>query len=223
MDEDYKTYILYALPVAVFILNRIPYMGKYLRVVNTLIHESGHAVAALIASGEVYAVELFSDRSGTTITKRAKSKGGRFLVAFSGYPFGSAVAYGLFFLISIDKCNMVLYALVCIALLNLMFYVRNTYGIFWLISFTAIVFAVNFYGNEIVQYAFSAWLCGIMLFEALYSSAELISICRRKPKNAGDATDLANITKIPSMFWAVLFFAQAILFIYLSMKLFFRI
>ncbi|MFH0866828.1 MAG: M50 family metallopeptidase [Bacteroidota bacterium] len=223
MNEDYKIYILYSLPVVVFILNRIPYVGKYLRVVNTLIHESGHAVAALIASGEVYNVELFSDRSGTTVTKRANSKGGRFLVAFSGYPFGSAVAYGLFFLISIDKCNMVLYALACIAVLNLMFYVRNNYGIFWLITFTALIFIVNIYGNEMVQYAFSAWLCGIMLFEALYSSIELISICRKKPKNAGDASDLASITKIPSMFWAFVFFAQACMFIYLSAKLFIKL
>jgi hypothetical protein len=221
LNEDYKLYILYALPVVVFVLNRIPYVGKYLRVVNTLIHESGHAVAALVASGEVYAVELFSDRSGTTVTKRAKSKGGIFLVAFSGYPFGSAVAYGLFFLISIDKCNMVLYALACIAMLNLMFYVRNTYGIFWLVTFAALIFVINYYGNEMVQYAFSAWLCGIMLFEALYSSIELISICRKKPKNAGDASDLAYITKIPSMFWAFLFLAQACLFIYLSIELFF--
>jgi len=131
----------------VFILNRIPYVGKYFRVVNTLIHESGHAVAALIFSGEVYNVELFSDRSGTTLTKRAKSRGGRFLISFSGYPFGSAVAYGLYYLLSIDKSNMVLYALACIAILNLMFYVRNSCGIFWLVTFTALIFIINYFGS----------------------------------------------------------------------------
>lgn len=222
MNEDYKIYILYALPVVVFILNRIPYIGKYLRVVNTLIHESGHAVAALIASGEVYAVELFSDRSGTTVTKRANTKKGRFFVAFLGYPFGSAAAYGLFYLISVNQCNMVLYALACIAILNLMFYVRNSYGIFWLITFTAIIFIVKFWGDEMVQYAFSSWLCGIMLFEALYSSTELITICWKKPKNAGDASDLAAISKIPSMFWALIFLVQAGWFVYLTIRLFFK-
>jgi hypothetical protein len=223
VNENYKTYILYALPVAVFLLNRIPYIGKYLRVVNTLFHESGHAFAALIASGEVYAVELFSDRSGTTVTKRAKSKGGQFFVAFMGYPFGSAVAYALFYMISISECRMVLYVLACFAVLNLMFYVRNSYGIFWLITFTATIFIMNIYGNDMVQYAFTSWLCGIMLFESLYSSIELISICRKKPKNAGDASDLAKLSHIPSMFWAVIFFAQACLFIYLSIKLFFML
>lgn len=221
MNEDYKIYILYALPVVVFILNRIPYVGKYLRVVNTLVHENGHAVGALIASGEVYAVELFSDRSGTTITKRANTKKGKFFIAFLGYPFGSAAAYVLFYLISINECNMVLYALACMAILNLMFYVRNNYGIFWLVTFTAIIFIVKFYGDEMIHYTFTSLLCGIMLFEALYSSIELITICRKKPKNAGDATDLASITKIPSMFWAILFFAQASFFIYLSTLLFF--
>jgi len=223
LNEDFKIYTLYALPLVVFALNRIPYAGKYLRIVNTLIHESGHAIAALIASGEVYSVELFSDRSGTATTKRADTKKGRFLVAFAGYPFGSAVAYGLFFLISINRSDLVLYVLSCFALLNLMFYVRNSFGIFWLLTFTAIIFVVKFYGTEMVQYVFAVWLCGIMLFEALYSSIELISICRKNSKNAGDASELKNITKIPSMFWAFIFFLQSCLFIYLSIKLFFEI
>jgi len=52
-----------------------------------LIHESGHALFALLSSGEVYEVELFSDRSGTATTK-TNGKFSRFLVALMGYPFG---------------------------------------------------------------------------------------------------------------------------------------
>jgi hypothetical protein len=105
-----KDYILYALPVVVFIINRIPYVGKYLRVVNTLIHESGHAIAALVSSGEVYKVELFSDTSGTAVTK-TKGKLSQFLVAIAGYPFGSAVAFLLFYIISRGEYRIVLYIL----------------------------------------------------------------------------------------------------------------
>ena len=192
----------------VFIINRIPYIGKYLRVVNTLVHESGHAVAALICSGEVYNVELFSDTSGTAVTK-TKGKFGQFLVSIAGYPFG--------------EYRIVLYILACFSLLNLMFYVRNAYGIFWLITFTAIIFLVNFYGGEFLQYAFTAWLSGIMLFEALYSSIELVIIATKKSKAAGDAYSLERLTGVPSMLWALIFVAQSGYFIYLSINFFFTI
>jgi len=217
-----KDYILYALPIVVFIINRIPYVGKYLRVVNTLIHESGHAFAALITSGEVYTVELFSDTSGTAVTK-TKGKFSQFLVAIAGYPFGSAFSFLLFYIISRGEYRIVLYILACFALLNLMFYVRNTYGIFWLITFTAIIFIVNFYGGEFLQYAFTAWLSGIMLFEALYSSVELVIIAYKKSKSAGDAYNLKQLTGIPTMIWALLFVTQSGCFIYLSIRLFFKI
>ena len=217
-----KDYILYALPIVVFIINRIPYVGKYLRVVNTLIHESGHAIAALICSGEVYNVELFSDTSGTATTK-TKSKFAQFLVSFAGYPFGSAMAYLLFFIISKGEYRIVLYILACFSLLNLMFYVRNAYGIFWLITFTAIIFAVNFYGGEFLQYAFTAWLSGIMHFEALYSSIELVIIASKKSKSAGDAYSLERLTGVPTMLWALVFVAQSGYFIYLSLQLFLNV
>ncbi len=217
-----KIYILYALPIVVFIINRIPYVGKYFRVINTLIHESGHAIAALITSGEVYTVELFSDTSGTAVTK-TKGKFSQFLVSIAGYPFGSAVAFLLFYIISKEEYRIVLYILACFALLNLMFYVRNTYGIFWLVSFTALVFVVNFYGGEFLQYAFTAWLSGIMLFEALYSSIELVIIANKKSKSAGDAYNLKQLTGIPAMIWALLFVAQSGYFIYLSIGLFFKV
>lgn len=221
MTDEIRTYSLYALPFVVFLLNRIPFIGKYFRVVNTLMHESGHAIAALITSREVYNVELFSDRSGTTITKKTKSKGGQFLVSFTGYPFASAISFLLFYLISIGHTRIVLFVLACFAILNLMFYVRNAYGIFWLITFTAIIFIVNFYGNQTIQFVFTIWLCGIMLFESFYSSIELIAICYKKPKNAGDASDLSKLTSFPSMFWAIVFLLLTAFFVYLSVRLFF--
>ncbi|NTW31516.1 MAG: M50 family metallopeptidase [Bacteroidetes bacterium] len=215
-----KNYILYIIPIVVLIINRTPYIGKYVRVVNTLIHESGHAIAALISRGEVYSVELFSDTSGTAITK-TKGKLSQFIVSIAGYPFGSIVAYFMFYLVSIENYKLIFYIITCFAVLNLMFYVRNTFGIFWLISFTILVFAVYFYGGEFMQYAVSAGLSGVILFEAFYSSIELVIIAYKKPKSAGDATNLQYITGIPAILWALLFVAQSAYFIYLSIMLFF--
>ena len=206
--------------MVVLVTNRIPYIGKYFRVTNTLIHESGHALAALLMSGEIYSVELFGDTSGTAVTK-THGKFSQFLVSIAGYPFGSALAFLLFYIISIDHNRIVLYILACFSLLNLMFLVRNTYGIFWIVTFTIIIFVVNFYAGDFLQFTFSAWLAGIILFEALYSSIELVMIAKKKPKAAGDAANLARLTHIPALVWAVLFVAQSGYFIYLTIRLFF--
>jgi hypothetical protein len=213
-------YVLYALPLIVLLTNRIPFVGKFLRIVNTLIHESGHAFVALLSSGEVYEVELFSDRSGTATTK-TKGKFSRFLVALAGYPFGSAFAWLMFYFISRNNIDWVLYLLICIALINLTLLVRNTFGIFWLIAFVVVLIIVIYYGNSHVKYYYSLWLAGIMLFEAFYSSIELLIIAAKKPKAAGDASNLQSYTGIPALLWALLFVAQAGFFIYLSVRLYF--
>jgi len=205
----------------VLLINRIPYIGKYFRIVNTLIHESGHAIAALITSGEVYTVELFSDTSGSATTK-TQGKFARFFVSIAGYPFGSAVAYMLFFLISKDAYMYVFFILASISLLNLIFYVRNTFGIFWIVTFTAIILVVYFYGGEFLQYVVASLLSGIMLFEALYSSIELVKIAAKKPKTAGDAGNLQSLTGVPAILWALLFVAQSGFFIYLTVRLFYN-
>ncbi|MEI6124575.1 MAG: M50 family metallopeptidase [Bacteroidota bacterium] len=222
MDISNKEYYLYTLPVVVLVINRIPFVGKYLRGVNTLIHESGHAFLALITSGDVYEVELFSDRSGTATTKTS-GKYSRFLVAVSGYPFGSAFAFLMFWLIAQNRGHIVLYIVAIIALLNLAMLVRNSYGVFWLITIILLIVVVIFYGNDSLQYVFTLWLSGVMLFESLYSSIELVIIASKKTKAAGDAYNLERFTGIPAMIWALLFVAQAGFFVYLSIKLFFTI
>ncbi|HNW53909.1 MAG TPA: M50 family metallopeptidase [Bacteroidales bacterium] len=99
--------------------------------------------------------------------------------------------------------------------------VRNTYGLFWIISFIIILLVARFYMNDFFQFIFTAWISAVMLFEAFYSSIELVIIASKKPKSAGDAAALSKITSIPALVWAVFFVIQSGLFIYLTVKLFF--
>lgn len=220
MNDSLKSYFLYALPIIVLAVNRIPLVGKYIRVVNTLIHESGHTLFALLFRGEVLSVELFSDTSGTAVTK-SKGKFSQFMIAIAGYPFASAVSYALFWLIFTERYQSVLYILACFALINLMLFVRNAYGIYWLISFLAALLITKLYGNETVFFLVSSFLSGILLFESLYSSIQLLTISFKNHKKAGDATNLAQFTYIPALIWAFLFVVQSLLFIYLSVNLFY--
>ncbi len=220
MNDSFEKYFLYSLPLIVLLVNRIPVVGKYIRVVNTLIHESGHTLFALLFNGEVLSVELFSDTSGTAVTK-SKGKFSQFIVAFSGYPFASLVAYLMFLLVTEDKNLIVLYVLACFALINLLMFVKNAYGIYWLISFTGLLLIVNFYGTEQIYFFVASFLAGIILFESLYSSLQLLGISYKNSKKAGDATNLAKLTHVPALIWSLIFVAQSVWFIYLSIVLFY--
>ena len=219
MDFTNNDNLTIILLIAGFLLSRIPVVGKYFRGVNTLIHETGHALMALITSGEVLAVELFSDTSGTTITK-SKGKFGQFLIAICGYPFSSAAALLLFYLIKIDAQMYIILILTAIAILNLIFLVRNWYGIFWLLSFIAILIGVWYNGNKTLIFATTVMFSGIVLTESIYSALQLVIIAFKNSSNSGDAKNLSGITFIPPIIWAILFLLQSIYFAYCVVKLY---
>jgi len=191
-----------------FLIARLPYVGKYLRVVNTLMHESGHSLMTLLTDGKVLKVELFSDTSGSTLTK-SKSKFSQFLIAIAGYPFSSFMALCFAYLIFNNYFKAVLLAVAIIAFINLIFFVRNTHGVFWIITFVTLTLLSLRFGNNIVQYSFALIIAAICLLESLWSTIVIVKLSFSKSKNAGDADNLKKLTHIPAFLWALLFFSFA--------------
>jgi len=220
MDFQNRDHITIFLVIVGFALSRIPYVGKYFKVANTLIHETGHALMALLTSGDVVSVALFADTSGTAVTK-SKSKFGQFLISLAGYPFASATAFVFFYLIKNDRSWLVLYFLAGFAALNLIFFIRNKYGIFWLITFLLLLFADFYFGNDFWIFMCVTFITGIITSESVFSSFELIYISIKTPKQSGDAKNLASIAWLPPFLWALLFAVQACLFAYLTIMLYF--
>ena len=99
----------------------MPIIGKVFRVFYTMIHELGHALMAMITSGEIISISLFADTSGNTITK-SKGKFEQFLIAIAGYPIAAVLVFVFFYLIHIEKTNMVLFIFAGIALVELVFW-----------------------------------------------------------------------------------------------------
>ncbi|HPT04353.1 MAG TPA: M50 family metallopeptidase, partial [Bacteroidales bacterium] len=91
MESYDKQTVFYVLLGISLLLTRTPVIGKYFRVVNTMIHESGHALMTLFTSGSILKVELFSSTEGDTVTK-SSSRFCQMLIALAGYPFSSAAA-----------------------------------------------------------------------------------------------------------------------------------
>ena len=90
-------HIFYYLLVVAFLLPRLPVVGKFFNIINTLIHELGHALMSLLLHGKVMKIQIFQDTSGVTTTK-SDSKFKSTLVSLAGYPFASVMAFVCFFL-----------------------------------------------------------------------------------------------------------------------------
>ncbi len=201
-------------------ITRLPVVGKFFQVVYTLVHESAHAIMALLTSGKVFRIELFSNTSGSALTQ-SNNKFSRFLISIAGYPLSSITAYLFFYFIHHQHYNVIIIALAALSLINLIFFVRNSYGIFWLISFILILSSIIYFGDEFIKFSVTVFFSSIILSESIFSTFILLVISYRNPQSAGDAFNLKKITYLPSIFWAIAFVGQSIFFLYKTIFNFF--
>ena len=210
--------LFYLLLTVSLILTRIPYLGKFFRVVNTMIHECGHALMALIMSGEVIKINLFSDTSGSAVTK-VKGKIPTLMVSFAGYPFSALMSFIIFFLIKNNFITVALIILMFFALISLLLFVRNGYGIFWLLIFLLIGGVIVEFNSPLILFAWMVFLASLLLTEAFISGLILLKISIQNPSGAGDATNLKKETHIPAWIWSFLFCLINGYFVYLTVYL----
>ena len=81
-----NTTTFYIVLLACLVVMYIPYIGKYIRVLETMIHEGGHVLMGAIVGTKINKINLFSDTSGEThITGAGKFK--TVLIALVAIPF----------------------------------------------------------------------------------------------------------------------------------------
>lgn len=199
------------------LLTHIPILGNYVRIVNTLVHESGHALIALIG-GDVYTISLFMNTEGVTYTSHSSWFGG-FFTGGAGYVASSFMAFIAFWLISRKKYKILIGIIVGLILINVLLWVRNFYGVFWLLSFgTAFILLLYKSTANVVQYCLLL-IASILLVESVSSAFTIQMLSYLQPHNAGDATGLAESTVfIPAQVWGTILFVQSLFFIWLGFK-----
>jgi len=207
--------IFYTLLAFSLLLVRFPFIGIYFRTVNTLFHELGHAFTTIIFKGKVHKITLNSDTSGSATTS-VKSSFGRFLVAISGYTFAVVCGAIFFYLIKQSYEKFVVYITMIMALLNLFFFVRNTYGVVWTISFIVLCLIVLNYNIIMLNYGFAILISLIILSDSFISGVQLVYITAKNSNASGDAKLLSNITKIHPLFWALFILSFIVFVIYFT-------
>ena len=186
------------------VLPRIPVIGKWFNIINTAIHELGHALMALTLEGSVKKIELFNDASGTTTTS-TQTKFGSFLVAFIGYPFSSLVSYFIFYLLSVGYEKGFIIGISILFLFMLLLWVRNIYGAIWIILFCAIN-GYLIYLNNAHYINIAALLYAVFIaVDAVFSALTVLFLSIKQKEKAGDATLLKKVTGVPAFIWGLLF------------------
>jgi len=215
-----QTLVFYLLLAIALFLTRIPVAGKYFRSVNTMIHEAAHAFMTLAVSGQIISINLFADTSGSTVTK-AKGKFAQFLIAIAGYPFSAVMGFLLMFLLSNGNELYILFILLSIVLILMVLSIRNSYGLFWAISFALINLLLVYFDNKTAISIAATFFTLIIVTDSLISALVLFVLSVRDKKKAGDATNLHKITGIPAVAWAILFAVFSALMVYLSVRQYF--
>lgn len=203
--------------VAAIILTNIPIIGNYVKLINTVIHESGHALMALFG-GKVHEISLFTNTEGVTYTSHSGWFGG-FFTGIAGYVFSSFMAFLSLWLISRKKYKPLIIILLIFIVVNLVFWVRNFYGLFWLISFGAAFLLLLYKGSGSLVQNCLLLIASILLVESISSSFTILMLSFVQSNAAGDATGLANATVlVPAQFWGLFFFAQALAFLFAGFR-----
>ncbi len=203
MSELTPVQLFYICLILAIILTRIPVLGVFFRSVNTLLHENGHAIAALLLNGEVLGVSLNSDTSGSAHT-RMTSKRGALLVSFAGYPFAAAGSALLVWMAVTGHIRAGLFALLSLALSNLVLFVRNAYGITWLIIFSGIVVFLLKSDLQETSRIFFLVISLIAFAESAFSTLIISWLGLMHPSKAGDITILAKQSNINAFIWTIL-------------------
>lgn len=216
----FAPWFFYSMLIAVYLSCRVPYVGIAMRVVNTMLHEFSHALIAFLFSGKIQSVKLFSNTEGE-ITISGNNRIIQFLTALAGYPLSAMSGMGILYLLINDYQDIALWLLIGIASVLLLLFVRNTYGVIWLIVFIGINLNVLILEIYPLMSLLGLIYSFIILTEAVHSVISLLVLSIRNPKMAGDATVLTKLTFLPSLFWALCFAAlNGIIVYYGIVKLF---
>lgn len=199
-----NSYYIYLVIIGGIILTRLPIIGVYVRLINTVIHETGHALTALLFNGEVYRIELFSNSAGTATTS-TKCKFFSFLVSLSGYISSSVMAYMLFYMIYHGLEIYILWGITIWFAIILIFFVRNFFGIFWMLSFMGIN-AYLLYLQNITYIHYVVYIYAlIVMIDSVTSTLIAFYLSLIHPSQSGDCYNLQKIAVLPTFIWGLFF------------------
>ncbi|HWJ51888.1 MAG TPA: M50 family metallopeptidase, partial [Propionibacteriaceae bacterium] len=137
----------------------------YTRMLVTITHEGGHAVAALLAGRRLQGIRLHSDASGLTVSSGRPSGPGMVVMLLAGYLAPAVVGLGAGALLIIGYSLGLLWLLVILLALMLL-RIRNFAGFWILLVAAGGLVVVSWYAPAPAQAAVAYLVTWILLLSA---------------------------------------------------------
>ena len=199
--------------VAVTLLWNTPVVYP-LKIFVVFMHEISHGIAAMATGGKIVEIVVVSQEGGHAITRG----GSPFWTLTAGY-LGSMIWGGLILLLAararLDNTLSVIIGIGMIVVSVL--YLRNLFGLLFGIGFGAALLISGKFLNKSVN----RWILQVIgVTSCLYAILDIKSDILDRAHLRSDARMLAEMTKLPTLFWGVLWIllaiAGTILFLYVA-------
>jgi hypothetical protein len=177
---------------------------RWSRNVVTIVHEGGHALAAVVTGRRLTGIRLHSDTSGLTLSVGRPSGPGMVLTTAAGYVSPSLVGLAGVGLLAADQVTVMLWGAAGL-LVAMLVMIRNAYGALTLVVCGAVVVGLSLYASPGTQAAFGYAMTWFLLFGAVRPVGELWRQRRRHEGRYSDAAQLARLTPFPTGVWVGLF------------------
>lgn len=165
---------------------------RWARLGVTAVHESGHAVIALLVGRKVTAIHLRPDSSGVTIHYGPGGWVRRTMTAAAGYPAPGLLGLGGAWLVEHHEPRIWLGALLALGVLNVVLWVRNLFGLVVVVAWVAGVGWLIARGTVGVDALISGVAVWYLVIGGLRSTVEV----PRAPAPS-DAADIGRLVHLP--------------------------
>ncbi|WP_077043401.1 M50 family metallopeptidase [Rhodococcus sp. MTM3W5.2] len=171
----------------------------------TLVHEAGHAIAAVVTGRRLTGIRLHSDTSGLTLS-RGKPRGpGMVLTAAAGFLAPSLLGLAGALLIAAGQLPVLLWGAVALIVAMVPF-IRNIFGLLVLVVCGSAIGVVAYYGSPTLQLHFAYTAIWLLLFGNLHTIVE----AARTRSGRSDLDQLRSLSHLPRFVWVLLLVAVAV-------------
>lgn len=202
------------------VLTRFIPFSSLFRNLDTMIHEFSHAIVTLLTSGRVNRIELNADHSGVTYSMITSAWSG-LPVGLAGYMGSSLFVVWMFYLYNKRKQRVGIVVTAAVALIMLLLYVHQGFGVYWLIGFV-IVSILMLISPEWLRNGYFILIMFLTLEESVLSALTILLMSILAPSSAGDAAGLAQQFWLPPFVWGLWFSVFSLWCAKLSVQLFLR-
>ncbi len=187
----------------------LPRPWRLARHLLTIVHEGGHATAALLSGRRLAGIRLHADTSGLTVSKGRPRGPGMVATAAAGYPAPALVGLGAAALVGEQRPVLALW-LGLLVLVLVLLQIRNVFGLYVVLVAAVLLLGVTWWGTPTVQ-GMTAWaLTTFLLLGAPRTVLDMQAERRRRRTRSSDADVLARITPLPALVWVGLLLAASL-------------